>query len=52
MNAEDYVRYRENENLTSAIHLLPSTTFPNLQNPEDNAKIVKELQEEFPGVFG
>ena len=52
LNAEDYVRYSQNENLTSAIHLLPSLTFPNLQNPTDNVRIVKELQQDFPGVFG
>ena len=39
-NAEDYVRYSQNLNQSSKMHLTLSATFPNLQKPQ---QIMKNL---------
>ena len=39
-NAEDYVRYTQNLNQSSKMHLTLSATFPNLQKPQ---QIMKNL---------
>ena len=33
------------------IHLTPSVSFPNLQQPKNNSRILRQLERTFPGVF-
>ena len=50
-NAKDYVKYKQNTNQTSKIHLTLSATFPNLQKPENITTILEELENDFPNAF-
>ena len=50
-NAEDYVKYKQNTNQTSKIHLTLSATFPNLQKPENITTILGGLEKDFPNAF-
>ena len=50
-NAKDYVKYKQNTNQTSKIHLTLSATFPNLQKPENITTILEGLENNFPNAF-
>ena len=47
-NAENYVKYKNNLNQSSKIHLTLSATFPNLQSPEHIMTNLSELRKDFP----
>ena len=51
-NAQDFQKYYKDKDLSKQIHLLPSVTSPNLQQPENNSNVMEMLQKKFPGVFG
>ena len=51
INAENYKKYKANEELKSKIHLTLSATFPNLQKPGNITTILGELENDFPGSF-
>ena len=51
LNAADFKRYKQDENLKSKIHLTLSATFPNLQMPDNITTILAELESEFPQAF-
>ena len=44
LNAEDFKNYYEGKPLMEQIHLIPSVTFPNLQQPENNSRILEQLK--------
>lgn len=50
-NAEDFNNYYVDKPLMDQIHLTPSITFPNLQQPENNSRILKQLESTYQGVF-
>ena len=37
--------------LSDEIHLTPSITFPNLQQPAQNGRLLKQLESDYQGVF-
>ena len=37
--------------LSDEIHLTPSITFPNLQQPSENGRLLKQLESDYQGVF-
>jgi len=51
-NAKDFKTKYENKPLSKQIHLIPSITFPNLQQPENNTRILKRLESDYQNVFG
>ena len=51
INAQNYKKYKQNEELKSKIHLTLSATFPNLQRPENITKNLAALENDFPGAF-
>ena len=50
-NAENYVKYKNNPNQSSKIHLTLSATFPNLQNPVDIMTNLDNLTRDYPENF-
>jgi len=52
LNAQDFKNYYEGKPLAEQIHLIPSVTFPNLQQPENNSRILEHLKSKHQGVFG
>ena len=46
------MKYLENEEQKSKVHLLLSATFPNLQRPENITRILGQLEGDFPQAFG
>ena len=46
------MKYLENEEQKSKVHLLLSATFPNLQRPENITRILGTLEGDFPQAFG
>ena len=51
MNAIEYKKYKQDEDLKSKVHLTLSAAFPNLQRPENITKVLAELENEFPQAF-
>ena len=51
LNAEDFIKYKNNQTQMDAVHLTLSATFPNLQEPQNNIKQLSKLEEDFPGAF-
>ena len=43
-NAEDFNTRYKDKYLQDQIHLIPSVTFPNLQQPENNSRILEGLR--------
>ena len=50
-NAKDFIERYLNKPLSKKIHLIPSVTFPNLQQPENNSRNLQELEAKYPDVF-
>ena len=50
-NAENYVKYQNNEELRSKVHLTLSATFPNLQRPGNIMSNLQALENDFPKAF-
>ena len=44
-------KYKDKD-LSKDIHLIPSVTSPNLQQPENNTRILQSLEKDYPDVFG
>ena len=51
MTTKCVVRTNTVQPLMDQIHLTPSITFPNLQQPENNSRILKQLESTYQGVF-
>ena len=41
----------QNKELAQKMHLTLSATFPNLQEPKNNSRILGSLQSQYPGIF-
>lgn len=50
-NAEDYMNRYQNKELSQKMHLTLSATFPNLQEPKNNSRILGDVQSRYPGIF-
>jgi len=50
-NAQDFQEKYLNKELSKQIHLIPSVTFPNLQQPENNTRILETLKSKYQNVF-
>jgi len=50
-NAKNYQQRYKGKPLEDEIHLIPSVTFPNLQQPENNSRIMGTLEDKYQGVF-
>jgi len=50
-NAKDYLSKYKDQPLSEQIHLIPSVTFPNLQQPENNSRNLGELEFKYQQVF-
>ena len=50
-NAENYVKYQNNEELKSKLHLTLSATFPNLQRPANIMSNLQALENDIPKAF-
>lgn len=50
-NAKDFNKYYKDKPLSDEIHLTPSITFPNLQQPAQNGRLLKQLESDYQGVF-
>ena len=51
-NAKDLLTKYKDKVLSKDIHLIPSVTSPNLQQPENNSRILQSLEKDYPDVFG
>ena len=51
-NAKNFLSKYKNKPLSKQIHLIPSFTAPNLQQPENNSLVLDMLQKNYPNVFG
>ena len=52
INAENYIKFKNNETLNSKVNLILSATYPNLQKPDDIMSIMQDLEKDFPKAFG
>jgi len=50
-NAKDYTERYQGQQLEKELHLILSATFPNLQQPENNSRLLGHLQSQYPGIF-
>ena len=50
-NAQDFQEKYLNKDLMNQIHLIPSATFPNLQQPENISTILESLMSKYKNVF-
>ena len=50
-NAKDFLSKYKDHPLSEKIHLIPSVTFPNLQQPENNSRNLGVLESTYQGVF-
>jgi len=50
-NAKDYMERYKGQQLENELHLILSATFPNLQQPENNSRLLGHLQSQYPGIF-
>jgi len=50
-NALNFIDNYRDTPLTEQIHLIPSVTFPNLQQPQNNSRNLGELESKYQGVF-
>jgi len=50
-NAKDFLSKYKDQPLSEKIHLIPSVTFPNLQQPENNSRNLGVLESTYQGVF-
>jgi len=50
-NAKDFLSKYKGKDLAKQIHLIPSVTFPNLQQPENNSRILGTLESNYQQVF-
>eukprot|EP00091_Calanus_sinicus_P014765 TRINITY_DN3243_c0_g1_i3.p1 TRINITY_DN3243_c0_g1~~TRINITY_DN3243_c0_g1_i3.p1 ORF type:complete len:565 (-),score=165.35 TRINITY_DN3243_c0_g1_i3:132-1826(-) len=50
-NAKDFISKYKDQPLSEKIHLIPSVTFPNLQQPENNSRNLGVLESTYQGVF-
>eukprot|EP00090_Calanus_glacialis_P039043 TRINITY_DN67_c0_g1_i1.p1 TRINITY_DN67_c0_g1~~TRINITY_DN67_c0_g1_i1.p1 ORF type:complete len:574 (-),score=93.39 TRINITY_DN67_c0_g1_i1:129-1850(-) len=51
-NAKDFLTKYKDKDLSKDIHLIPSVTSPNLQQPENNSRVLQSLEKDYPDVFG
>lgn len=51
LNAQDYNNRYQGQPLEEEMHLTLSATFPNLQTPKNNSRILGQLQSQFPNAF-
>lgn len=51
-NAKDFLNKYKDKPLSKQIHLIPSVTAPNLQQPENNSRVMEMLEKDYPAVFG
>jgi len=50
-NAKNFLDKYKDKPLSEQIHLIPSVTFPNLQQPENNSRVLGTLESKYQGVF-
>ena len=50
-NAKDFESKYKDQPLSEQIHLIPSVTFPNLQQPENNSRNLGNLESKYQRVF-
>jgi len=51
-NAKNFQSKYKDKPLSKEIHLIPSFTAPNLQQPENNSRVLDMLLKDYPNVFG
>ena len=52
INAENYIKFKNNKALNSKVNLILSATYPKLQKPDKIMPIMHKLEKDFPKAFG